>query len=145
MKQSDPVKFLERFNWIDKRRLVLEPYRAAIMREALFAFDEDGRPKYNLALTGRAKKNWKSADLIFAALYRLLAWKSAGGNQCYILANDSDQAGDNLELAKKIIGVNPILTDAVDIRQKLIERKDGKGFLEILPAGDIVGSFHTRN
>ena len=141
-KQADPLKFFKRLNWIDGSPLmdVIEPYRAIIFREALFSFDSDGRPKHNLALTGRAKKNWKSADLILAALYRLLAWKSGSGNQCYILANDEDQAGDNLELAKKLIAVNPVLDDAVDVRQKLIERKDGKGFLEILPAGDVVGT-----
>jgi hypothetical protein len=142
MKQIDPLKFFKRLKWIDDSPLmdVIEPYRGSIFKEALFSFDPNGRPRYNLALTGRAKKNWKSADLILAALYRLLAWKSAGGNQCYILANDEDQAGDNLELAKKLIAVNLVLDDAVDVRQKLIERKDGKGFLEILPAGDVVGT-----
>jgi hypothetical protein len=29
----------------------------------------DGRPRYNLILSGRAKKNWKTADLMIAALY----------------------------------------------------------------------------
>jgi hypothetical protein len=91
-------------------------------------------------LTGRAKKNWKSADLILAALYRLLAWRSAGGNQCYGLANDLDQADDNLELAKKIVQINPPIRDFVTVKQNLIERRDGKGFFEILPAGDVVGS-----
>ncbi|MBI4524808.1 MAG: hypothetical protein HY695_13475, partial [Deltaproteobacteria bacterium] len=66
--------------------------------------------------------------------------QSEGGNQCYILANDEDQAGDDLELAKKIIKANAILADAVEVRQKVIERRDAKGFLEILPAGDITGS-----
>ena len=141
-KQIEPLKFFKRLKWIDDSPLIdaVELYRQKIFTEALFAFDPNGRPRYNLALTGRAKKNWKSADLILAALYRLLAWKSPGGNQCYILANDEDQAGDNLELAKKLIAVNPVLDDAVDVRQKLIERRDAKGFLEILPAGDVVGT-----
>ena len=142
MNQTDPLKFFAKLKWIDGSPLMdmIEPYRAAIFREGLFTFDVDGRPRYNLLLNGRAKKNWKTADLIFAGLYRLLAWRSPGGNQCYILANDEDQAGDDLELAKKIVQANPVLTDAVDVKQKLIERKDGKGFLEILPAGDVVGS-----
>lgn len=140
MKQSDPAKFFSKLRWLDGKPLVLEPYRMNIMRQALFTFDNDGRPEYNLALLGRAKKNWKSADLILAALYRLLAWKSPAGNQCYVLANDEDQAADDLELAKKIVNVNPILANAVDVRQKFIERKDGRGFLEILPAGDVAGS-----
>lgn len=140
--QIHPLKFFEVLNWLDGRPLldVIEPYRREIFDSVLFLFDENGRPTYNLALTGRAKKNWKSADLILAALYRLLAWKSEAGNQCYALANDEDQAGDNLELAKKLVNVNPILEEAVEVKQKIIERRDGKGFLEILPAGDVVGT-----
>jgi hypothetical protein len=131
VKQIDPLRFFKRLKWIDESPLmsVVEPYRQKIFTDALYMID-GARPQYNLILTGRAKKNWKSADLILAALYRLLAWKSPGGNQCYILANDEDQAGDNLELAKKLIAVNPVLDDAVDVRQKLIERKDAKGFLD---------------
>ena len=80
MKQTDPLKFFSRLKWLDGSALhqVIEPYRALILAEGLFRFDLDGRPKHNLILTGRAKKNWKTADLIFAALYRLLAWKSSG-------------------------------------------------------------------
>lgn len=137
--QPHPLNFFRRLKWIDGKPLVTEPYRARIFEQALYTF-EDERPQYNLILSGRAKKNWKSADLILAGLYRLLAWQSAGGNQCYVLANDENQAGDDLELAKKLIAVNPILADAVEVRQKLIERNDAKGFLEILPAGDISGT-----
>jgi hypothetical protein len=141
MKQADPLKFFSKLRWIDGRPLmqVIEPYRQKIFAEALYAFDGE-RPRYNLVLTGRAKKNWKSADLILAALYRLLAWRSPGGNQCYALANDLDQANDDLELAKKIVSVNPPIRDFVSVKQRTIERRDGKGFLEILPAGDIVGT-----
>jgi hypothetical protein len=142
MKQVHPFKFFSLLYWLDGRPLldVIEPYRQQIFDKALYSFTEDGRPEFNLILTGRAKKNWKSADLIFVALYRLLAWESEGGNQCYILANDEDQAGDNLELAKKLVRVNPMVADAVKVNQKLIERKDGEGFIEILPAGDVIGS-----
>ena len=142
MNQTDPIKFFSKLKWIDGRPLpaVIEPYRERDLSTALYSFDQDGRPKFNLILTGRAKKNWKTADLIFAGLYRLLAWRSPGGNQCFVLANDQDQAGDDLELAKKIVSVNPAIADFVDVKQKLIERKDGKGFLEILPAGDVIGS-----
>lgn len=118
--------------------------------DALYTFDGD-RPRYNLVLAGRAKKNWKSADLILAALYKLVAAQSDAGNQCYLLANDADQANDNLSLCKKLIeqrdpktlwlkALNPALNDTLVVKQKVIERKDGKGFLEILPAGDVVGS-----
>src|SRR5262249_42083000 len=85
-------------------------------------------------------KNWKSGDLVLAALFKLLANTPPQGAQCYLLANDEDQAGDNLGLAKKLIAVAPVLSERLLVKQKLIERKDGRGFLEILPAGDIVGS-----
>lgn len=138
--QISPPKFLAAIKWIDRTPLVIEPYRRRIFEQALFTFDGDGRPHYNLALTGRAKKNWKSADLILAALYRLLAWQSEGGNQCYVLANDEGQAADDLELAKKLTRANPVLADAVRIKQKVLERKDSKGFLAILPAQDVAGT-----
>lgn len=140
-KQTNPLKFFSLLKWIDGRPLmeVIEPYRQKIFTETLFTL-EAGNPRYNLALTGRAKKNWKSADLVLAALYRLLIWESPLGHQCYILANDEGQANDDLTLAKSLIKVNPILQSRLSIKVKTIERKDGEGFLQILPAGDVSGS-----
>jgi hypothetical protein len=74
--------------------------------------------RFNLALMGRGKKNWKSADHILAALYRLLVGSNPNGHQCYVLANDLDQANDDLELAKKLVSVNPILDNAVKVTQR---------------------------
>ena len=144
-KQISPSAFFKMLKWIDGRPLmsVIEEYRLRIFNEALYTFDEDGRPTHNLVLAGRGKKNWKSADLILAALYRLLAWQTVGGNECYVLANDEGQAGDDLELAKKIIRVNPILKNAVSIKLKVIERRDGQGFIKILPAHDVAGAHGT--
>jgi len=140
--QPHPMRFFSLLKWIDGRPLldVIEPYRKRIYGEALYTFDSNGRRHYNLVVSGRAKKNWKSADLILSALYSLLAWQTKDGNQCYSLANDEGQAGDDLELAKKIIAVNPILADRVDVKQKIIERRDKGGFLEILPAQDVAGA-----
>jgi hypothetical protein len=61
-----------------------------------------------------------------------LVWFSPGGNQCYVLANDLDQANDDLELAKKLVSINPILDNAVRVKQRVIERRDGKGFYQAL-------------
>jgi hypothetical protein len=97
---------------------VIEPYRKRNFIDALYTFREDGRPCYNLVLTGRGKKNWKSADLILAAIYRLLAWESPQGNDCFLLANDEGQAGDDLKLAKKPIAANPLLDRGVIVKQK---------------------------
>jgi hypothetical protein len=137
-----PLEFFSHLLWIDERPLmdVIEPYRQRIFMEALYTFGEDGRPRYNLALTGRGKKNWKSADLILAALYRFLAWESPQGNDCFLLANDEGQAFDDLRLLKKVIAANPMLDREVIVKQKEIERVDAKGTLKILPAQDAIGA-----
>lgn len=136
------LQFFRRLKWIDGTPLLdkIEPYRQRLFAEALDTRDDLGRPKYNLTLTGRAKKNWKSADLILAGLYRLLAWDSPGGNQCFLLANDAGQAGDDLDLAVKIIQANQVLFDAVTIKKEEISRKDGRGSLLVLPAKDTAGA-----
>ncbi len=136
------LQFFKRLRWIDGTPLsaVIEPYRRAIFQQALDARDARGHPRYNLVLTGRGKKNWKSADLVLAALYRLLAWQSPQGNQCFLLANDLDQASDDLELATKLVKANPPLAAAVTCGANEITRKDGRGYLLVLPAKDIAGS-----
>jgi hypothetical protein len=139
--QIPPLKFFERLRWIDKKPLLdfIEAYRRTIFNDVLFTFDADGRPTYSLAVMGRAKKNWKSADTVLACLYRLTVWQTTGGHQVYLLANDLGQAADDLVLAKKLVRVNPFLLDSLAIKKDIIERRDGDGFLEILPAGDAVG------
>jgi hypothetical protein len=117
----------------------IEPYRRTILSDALFTFDDD-RPRYNFALNGRAKKNWKTADLCLAALYRFLPWPSDKGNDAFILANDLDQAADDFSLVKRLLDVNPILASEVKVSMNEIERKDGKGRLRILPVRDIAGA-----
>ncbi len=136
------LQFFRPLKWLDGRPLltVIEPYRQRIFQRALDTYDSQGNPLINLVLAGRAKKNWKSTDLILAALDRFLAWDSPAGNQCLLLANDEDQAADDLELAVKLIKSNPVLKSAVKITAKEITRRDGKGYLLILPAKDIAGS-----
>lgn len=139
-----PLEFFEPLVWLDGRPLldVIEPYRRRIFMDALYTFDED-RPRYNLVLTGRAKKNWKSADLILAAFYRFLIWPSAAGNDCFLLANDEGQAGDDLVIAKKLVACNDLLAREVEVRAKEIVRRDGAGVMRILPARDVAGE-HGR-
>ena len=45
-----------------------------------------------------------------------------------------------MELEKKIVAINPPITDFVIVKQNVIERRDGKGFFETPPAGDVVGT-----
>jgi hypothetical protein len=137
-----PLDFFSHLVWLDGRPLLdtIEPYRRAIFSESLYTFDADGNPQYSLALCGRAKKNWKTSDLVLAGLYKFLVWPSSHGNDAFILANDEGQAADDLSLAKKLIACNPILDELVSVRQKEIVRLDGKGTFQILPARDAVGA-----
>src|SRR5438105_682431 len=63
------AEFFAPLRWLDGRPLpeVIEPYRRRIFDAALGEWD-GRRLRYNLILTGRAKKNWKSGDLVLAAL-----------------------------------------------------------------------------
>lgn len=136
-----PLEFFSALVWLDGKPLLdtIEQYRRDIFTRALYTFDDLGNPAINLVLCGRAKKNWKSSDLILAGLYRLLVWPSPQGNDGFILANDEGQANDDLSLAKKLIAVNPVLAREVTVAAKAIVRNDGKGSLSILPAKDVVG------
>jgi hypothetical protein len=136
----DVQEFFAPLRWTDRRPLVehLEPYRARIFQRAFNELDDSGRPQFNLILCGRAKKNWKSADLALACFYAALV-DSPDGNEVYIVANDEDQAGDDLALCKALIRVNTVLDDCLRVKQNMIERKDGGGFIEILPAQDAIG------
>lgn len=137
-----PLDFFSGLQWIDGARLLqtMEPYRQRLMMDALFTFRDDGQPLYNMVLSGRGKKNWKSTDMLIAAFYRLLIWESPQGNDCLILANDEDQAGDDLALAKKLVAANPILADELIVMQKEIVRRDGMGAMKILPARNVIGA-----
>ena len=144
---STPVTslaFFAQLKWLDRRPLLdtIEPYRRRIFTQALDTYRPDGVPLYNFVLTGRGKKNWKSADLVLAAFYCLLIRESPGGsgNDCFLLANDEDQAGDDLELAKKLVAVNPDLSAELAVMQKELRRRDGGGALTILPARDVLGT-----
>jgi Phage Terminase len=141
--QVDPLEFFGLLTWIDGRPLldVMEAYRQTILREALFTFREDGAPHYRRVLTGRGKKNSKTTDAVLAALYKCLVWQSAGAkqNQCYYVASDLAQANDDLELTKLLIRRNPVLSAELTLKANIVERKDGQGFIEILPARDAVG------
>jgi hypothetical protein len=136
-----PLDFFRELVWIDRRPLLdtIEPYRLKILTDVLWTFGDDGAPDYNMALNGRAKKNWKTSDLVLACLYRFLVWPSVAGNDCAIIANDEQQAGDDLALVKKLIAANPALARRANVLTKEIVRKDGRGTLRILPARDIVG------
>lgn len=137
-----PLEFFARLKWIDGRPLMstIEEYRRQLFMRALYTFRPDGSPQFNFVLAGRGKKNWKSADLDLAALYRLLCWDSALGNDCLIAANDEDQAGQDLSLAKKLVMANSLeIGRELEILSSEIRRRDGAGSLTILPARNVAG------
>lgn len=136
------LEFFSLLKWLDGRPLMdtIEPYRRRGFTELLDTRREDGTPKFNFALWGRGKKNWKSCDLVLCAFYKLLVPHSIQGNQCYGIANDEEQAGDDLALGKKLVQCNPVLGAELKIERKRISRKDGRGSLEILPARDSAGA-----
>jgi hypothetical protein len=134
--------FLSRLRWLDGRPLlsVIEPYRLRLLQE-FFERDRAGRLRRNLGLWGRAKKNWKTADLVTCALYAIVDEPAPGYDaDASLLANDKDQAAEDLGLAKKIVNANPVLLDWLKVKRDVIERRDARGFLEILPAGDVAGA-----
>ena len=141
--QVDPNRFWERLQWIDGRPLpvVMEDYRRDILRRGVYSFRPDGSPLYRRILTGRAKKNSKSSDAVLASLYKLIVWRPEGnkGNECFFVASDIGQANDNLDLTKKLIRCNPVLDGELVIKADTIERRDGRGFLTILPAQNAPG------
>lgn len=135
-------EFVQPLRWLDGSPLTanIEPYRWRIFDDAFRRrVDQAAAFVFSLVLCGRAKKNWKTADLILACLYALMD-DSPGGNQVYIVANDEGQAGDDLTLAKKLVRVNPVLDAWLRVKSNIIERTDGNGFIEILPARDAIGA-----
>ncbi len=136
------LQFFGHLNWLDGRPLLdtIEPYRRDLFTRALDTCRPDGSPAFNFVLAGRGKKNWKTSDLVLAALYCLVIRDSAQGNDCYILANDEDQAGDDLEIAKKLVDVNRDLSAELVTLQSELRRRDGRGSLTILPARDVAGA-----
>jgi hypothetical protein len=135
-----PFAFFERLVWLDGTPLLdtIEEYRRQVFTEVFTTFDGN-RPKYNRVLIGRAKKNNKTTDLALAALYKFLACDTAN-NDALIVANDEDQASDDLSLIKKLIAANPILAAEVKVLAKEIHRRDGRGVLKVLPGQDAVGA-----
>lgn len=137
-----PLDFFAHLKWLDRRPLLdtIEPYRRELFMRALYEFNEDGTLRFNLILAGRAKKNWKSADLILAGLFKLLIGEATQGSDVLLVANDEGQAGDDLDLAKKLVRCNRVLGAELEIMQKAIRRKDSHGTMKILPSRDAAGA-----
>jgi len=115
----------------------IEPYGSASLRRCSTRSIRTASRHTTWRCAG-GEENWKTSDLIFASIYRLLAWPSEKGNDCYILANDEEQAGD-IWVGKEDNRDEFRPGQEVQVLQKEIVRKDGRGKLQILPARDAVG------
>jgi hypothetical protein len=141
-KLPSPLEFFGKLRWLDGKPLLgaIEPYRQALFVKALHTLRPDGTPLYNFILAGRSKKNSKTCDLVLAGFYKQLIPHSVQGNDVLLVASDEGQAGDALDLAKKLVRANPILDAELEITQKEIRRRDGQGAMKVLPAGDAAGA-----
>jgi hypothetical protein len=138
-KAIHPLRFYSGLRWLDGSPLKILPYRQKIFSDVLYTFDDDGSLYYSLALLLRAKKNDKSLDGMLAEIYALCTWRPVGDFTGRIVAFDEGQADEDLDLFKKLVKANPMLLDALTIKQKSVERKDGRGFVEIIPGRDVLG------
>jgi hypothetical protein len=93
-----------------------------------------------MVLAGRGKKNWKSCDLVLAAIFVVVVRRSPLGNDALIAASDEGQAGDDLALARKLVECNPDLGAEIEPLAKELRLRDGSGSLKIIPAGDVRGA-----
>jgi len=136
--KSKIEKWLASLKWIDGSALQIEEYRLDLFRKA-FSTNLLGRRKFNMVLSGRGKKNHKSCDLTLAGLFSLTMTKAAQGNDVLLIANSEDQAGDDLDLARKIVAANPHLLAGLEPLSKEIRRRDGRGVMRVLPANNVAG------
>ena len=60
----------------------------------------------------------------------LVIRRSVQGSDGFILANDQDQAGDDLALAKKLIAINPDLAAEIEVLANELRLRDGSGLAE---------------
>jgi hypothetical protein len=136
------LQFFDHLRWLDGKLLLdtIEPYRRDLFTKALDTYRLDGSPAYSMVLAGRGKKNAKSLDLILAALFVLMIRRSVQGSDGFILANDADQARDDLTLAKKLIACNPDLAAEIEPFASELRLRDGSATLKILPAKDVAGA-----
>ena len=135
------LQFFSKLKWLDGTPLLdtIEDYRRRLFTSALDTVDASGWPVFSWVLAGRGKKNWKSADLVEAALYCTVVRRSIQGGQSLIVASGEDQAADDLDLLKKLVEVNPLLRSEFDVQAKELKLRDGSGLIRILPTGDASG------
>lgn len=142
-------RMLDLMVWLDGRKIadVLMPFQINILKKFLATIRiEDLALWFKRGLIHIAKKNAKTLLLILSSMILLHTDKPRGRKGCQIIyvANDKDQSAENLDFAKKLYRVNPILLDEVQIKNSIIELKSGGGYIEIVASGDADG-LHGRS
>ena len=137
----DPSKSSVRLRWIDERPLVecIKPYR-----QRLFAqfFDEQdaGCVRFNLGLFGRAKKNWKSADLALADFIASSASHQWVTRAIATFWRTTPNRPGRSVIGEKTRESNGVLQASLTLNRQ--HRTEGRArlFLTVLPAQDVVGT-----
>lgn len=135
MKRVDIIKFLEDlFCLEDGKPIELETWqKEKILRPVFYDLDSEGKRKINLALCGLPKKNGKSTLAAGVVAYALLA-DSEPEPEIYSVAGDKDQAKIIFRQTCKAFERSPLLRREVKTLKDTIERRDGKGFYQVLSA-----------
>jgi hypothetical protein len=136
------MSFFSKLKWIDGTPLAIEPYRERLFKQYFDERREDGSLRYNLGLFGRGKKNNKTLDLDLGALWSLME-PTPGQHEVLLVAFDEDQGKNALDLLKLLIRANPTLGKLLTIRDNLILRNDGLGYIKVLPGQSAAGE-HGR-
>ncbi len=142
-------RMLDLMLWLDGRRMadVLMDFQKDILKTFLATIRrEDQTLWFKRGLIHIGKKNAKTLLLILSSMILLHTDKPHGRKGCQIIfiANDEDQADQNLDFAKKLYRINPILLDEVQIKNSIIELKSGGGYIEVVACGDVDG-LHGRS
>lgn len=142
-------RMLDLMHWLDGRRMadVLMDFQKDILKTFLATVrEEDLALWYKRGLIHVAKKNAKTLLLILSSMILLHTDKPMGRKGCQIIyvANDEDQADENLDFTKKLYRVNPILLNEVQIKSNVIELKNGTGYIEIVASKNADG-LHGRS
>jgi hypothetical protein len=135
--------------WLDGRKMadVLMPFQKDILKTFLATVRlEDLLLWFKRGLIHMAKKNAKTLLLILTSIILLHTDKPIGRKGCQIIycASDENQADENLDFTKKLYKVNPILLDEVQIKNSIIELKNGTGYIEIVAARN-ADALHGRS
>lgn len=111
--------------------LAMRPWQYDLLGK-VFARRPDGRYRHRTALIGLPRKNGKSALGSAIALERLITGE--GGTEIYSCAGSLDQARIVFSTARRMVEMNPDLSDRIKPYQRILENKDNGSIYKVLSA-----------